>query len=285
MTEIDLNIERNKTHFDKQLSEVNLEAIKKKVENYEDFFADATKTDAGWVGFYYGGFREKLRGTRVLDLGCGRGLNTLLMAKFGAEVVAIDISEESPRIINQLSKELGLSDKVTAYAGDFRELSFAPRSFDFIVGQAFLHHLVDELEDEILSKTSRLLKLQGEARFVEPAVNSKLLDQIRWLIPVPHRPSILQKNSFSRWKANDSHPVRDNSSKHYIQVGKKYFEEAEIIPYGGIDRLYRFLPRTDFTREFRRWAFHLERRLPGALNMKIARVQTILYKKPRNTLV
>jgi 2-polyprenyl-3-methyl-5-hydroxy-6-metoxy-1,4-benzoquinol methylase len=273
----------NKNHWDKLLKGENLEAIKRKVEHHEAFLADATRTDAGWVGMYYGGFQHKIKGSRILELGCGRGLNALIMAKLGAEVVAVDVAEESPKIIDHLSQELGLSDRVTAFAGDFRLFSFALQSFDFIIGQAFLHHLVHELEDEILYKCSILLKPHGEARFMESAENSKLLDQIRWLVPVPNRPSILQKRRFAQWKENDSHPIRDNSSQHFTQIGKKYFKDVEVIPYGGIDRFYRLFPRTELTRAFRRWAFRFEKKLPKVINMKIARAQTIIYKTPKNT--
>ena len=189
MMTLEVNVERNKEHYDNLYSRVDLEVLRHKIQNYEDFLAVATETDAGWVGLYHGGFKEKLNERKVLELGCGKGLNALIMAVLGAEVVAIDISEESSQVINRLSQELGLSSRVEAYSGDFRHLSFPPRSFDFVVGQAFLHHLVHELEDVALCQISQILKTHGEARFVEPAVNSKFLDQIRWLVPVPGRPS------------------------------------------------------------------------------------------------
>jgi SAM-dependent methyltransferase len=281
MTKIEANITRNQRNYDNVYSKLDLGDLRKKIENYEGFLSVATKTDAGWVGLYHGEFKKKVNGQKVLELGCGKGLNALIMAALGAEVVAIDISEESSQMINRLSQELGLSSRVEAYSCDFRHLSFPPRSFDFVVGQAFLHHLVRELEDVALCQISQILKSHGEARFVEPAVNSKFLDQIRWLIPVRGRPSILQKKAFSIWKDGDCHPERVHSSDHYLKAGRKYFEEIEIVPYGGIDRLYRFFPRTELTRRLRRLAFKLEKRIPRTLNMRIARAQTIIYRKPR----
>ena len=275
------SIEKNRSHHNDLYSRADLKALMRKIENYEVFLADAATTDASWVGLYVKGIKQQLRGATVLELGCGRGLNALIMAALGAEVTAIDISEESAKIVRLLSQALELSTRITAYSGDFRKMWFAPRSFDFVVGKAFLHHLVYELEEEILSKVSDVLKPEGEARFVEPAVNSKLLDQIRWLIPVSGRPSVLQKKAFYNWKKHDVHPERNNSSDHYRRLARRYFQEVEIIPYGGIERCYRFFPNGALTRKFRRWAFRIEKKLPPSFNMRIARCQTIICHKPK----
>ncbi len=276
------NIDRNRRLFNQRYSGVDLSLLLHRVENHERFLADATVTDAGWVSFYYGDFRQRLKGARVLELGCGNGLNALIMAKHGASVVAIDIAEEGPQTLKRLAKAAGLSARIETHAGDFRELSFEPRSFDFVVGQAFLHHLTHDLEDEILRRSASLVKPDGEARFAEPAINSKTLDQMRWLVPVPGRPSILSRKAFARWRDADAHPARDNSTAHFEAVGRRYFDEVEIVTMGGIDRLYRFFPRKEATRRFRRWAWRFERRLPERLNRTIARIQTVMYRKPRS---
>ena len=49
------------------------------------------------------------------------------------------------------------------------------------MGKAFLHHLTHEDEALYLSKVAALLREGGEARFVEPAVNSRILDSVRTL--------------------------------------------------------------------------------------------------------
>jgi 2-polyprenyl-3-methyl-5-hydroxy-6-metoxy-1,4-benzoquinol methylase len=282
MIPTDENISKNRSYYNMRYSKVNLEAQKRKVLDYENFLDDVTQTDGWWAGLYYGGFKERINGAKVLELGCGAGLNALIMAMLGADVVATDISEVAVGGLVNLIQELQISSKISALSGHLRELSLTTRSFDFIVGRGFLSHLNHESEDGILSKASQLLTTQGEARFLEPAVNSNLLDRIQWLIPAHERPSILQRRAFSQWKEVDPHPVRDNSSKHYFAVGKKYFEEVEIIPYGGIERFYRVIPQTKLRREFRRWALRLERRLPKMLNLSIATGQTIIYRKPRS---
>src|SRR5262249_7796197 len=161
---------------------------------------------------------EAIRGKRVIEIGCGDGINALIMAVLGADVIANDISRESERLVREASAQLRLSN-VRAISGDFTQLDLPLRSFDFVVVKALLHHLTHECEDQYLARIARLLTCEGEARFFEPAINSEILDKIRWLVPAPSRPSILQKKAYARWKAEDPHPERDNSSTHYISNG------------------------------------------------------------------
>src|SRR5690606_36048904 len=120
--------------------------------------------------------------------------------------------------------------------GDFLRNELASKSFDFVIGKAFLHHLSLPVEKEFLKEAGRLLKPNGEARFFEPAVNSKILDFIRWYIPVKDRPSKLDREAFKKWTEMDPHPDRSFSSKHWMKVGKEIFEEVSIIPIGTLER-------------------------------------------------
>lgn len=274
------NVAKNTEHYDQKYRSTNVGCVVKIASNYENFLADAIKTDTSWHGLYQDGFAEQLSGKRVLELGCGDGLNAIIMAKLGAEVVANDISSESGRIIIQAAKELGLNN-IRPMTGDFAEVPIEDRSFDFVVGKAFLHHLTMELESEYLQKVSRILKRDGEARFFEPAVNSRLLDDLRWMVPVPGRPSSLSRKAFSAWKELDPHPDRDNSSRHYQNQGEKYFQKVHVRPIGSIERLCRLMPKGKFNRSYRRWAHRTEAFLPMFFRRFAARSQFIVYRIPR----
>jgi SAM-dependent methyltransferase len=276
-----VNLDVNKQHYDHSYSDVDVSAIVAKVRNVERFLDDATVTDATWVALYQGDFRSRLRGADVLELGAGNGLNALVMAALGARVVAVDISEATPRIIADAAARLTLSGSITALAGDFADMHFPRDSFDFVVGKAFLHHLTHEVEDRYLRNTAAVLRATGEARFTEPAINSRMLDAMRWMVPVPGRPSRLNARAWAKYKAEDPHPDRDNSSRHYRVAGLKYFQEVRTIPLGGLHRLYRLLPQGEFNRVFRRAAFRAERLLPAPLQSKIAEGQLVLLRQPR----
>ncbi|MBL8291801.1 MAG: class I SAM-dependent methyltransferase [Bryobacterales bacterium] len=282
MQDTKLNISTNREHYDHNYAQVNAEALVAQIRDLKRFFDDATKTSTSWHGFYHGGFAERLGRKRVLELGCGDGLNALIMASFGAEVVAVDISHESGRILREASCELQI-EGLCVIVGDFATIPFEPHSFDFVVGKAFLHHLTHDLEDNYVAKAACLLKPCGEARFFEPAVNSRLLDALRWMIPVPGRPSILMKRRFRKWKELDPHPERDNSSDHFRRLGTKYFDSVDIVPVGSLERLCRLMPQGSFNRGFRRWAHRAELWLPMYLRMKAARSQLIVFRRPRHS--
>jgi 2-polyprenyl-3-methyl-5-hydroxy-6-metoxy-1,4-benzoquinol methylase len=273
---------RNKRHYDRYLRGVHPHALVEKVRDVEEFLRDATRTDTSWAALYCGDFARRLKRTRVLEVGAGDGLNALVMAALGAEVTCVDISEETPPLVRAAAEELGLGSQIHALSGDFTEMGLdVPLAFDFVVGKAFLHHLTHEQEARCLQRAADSLKPGGEARFAEPAVNSRLLDACRWLVSVPGRPSRLDRVAFRAYQDADPHPVRDNSSAHYVREGARFFERVEIVPVGGLERFERLLPNSAFHRRFRRGALRAEHWLPYAVQLKLARAQTIVLSSPR----
>ena len=279
----DKNTLKNEKHYDKLYAKINIQKILKKIEKLEDFINDVTQTDTSWVGLYHGRFQNQLKGKKVLELGCGDCTNAAVMAAYGAEVYANDISRKSGEIIKKLNANYKFKSKIKFIEGDFLKSEINNDFYDIVVGKAFVHHLTNEQEIEFTEKIVSILKSNGVVRYFEPAVNNKFLDYLRWLTPVPGRPSILQKEKFKKWKINDPHPERDNSSKHYEEIGNKYFKETKIVPIGSIERFHRILPKK-YSRGFRRFAFRLEKKLPNSLNLSITRSHLIEYKHPKKTI-
>lgn len=273
---------KNKEHYDALYAKVDVRQLVCRIRNLEHFLTDAVATDTSWHGLYHGELRRRLASLRVLELGAGDGLNALVMAALGADVVAVDISEVTPAILRKAASQLGLDNRVTGYAGDFLSMNnFLPGTFDLVVGKAFLHHLDPATESRFLRKSAEMLKPAGEARFVEPAVNSALLDMLRYVTPVPGRPSSLNRSAFQAWKDADPHPARDNSSGHFREAAGKEFGKVDIVCFGCIERFERFWPQGRMCRAFRRLAFRLERLLPRGCNELFARTQVIICREPR----
>ncbi len=275
------SILRNKDYYNERYAALDVASVAAKVRNATDFISRATREHTSWHGLYYGGLQYRLDNIHILELGAGDGLNALLMAALGAKcVVAVEISEVAGKFIEAAARETNLSDRVEVAVGDFATMSLDPQNFDLIVGKAFLHHLTHDIEEAYLERCAALLKLDGEARFFEPAINSRILDYLRWLIPVPGRPSRLNRAAFREWQAASPEPPRDNSSSHYRSVGARYFGTVEITPIGGLERFHRFLPPGKVSQSFRRAAFRVEERIPPALHLKVARSQLIVYRQP-----
>jgi SAM-dependent methyltransferase len=273
---------RNKEHFDALYAKADVRSLVDRIRNLDHFLSDATATDASWHGLYFGGLRGKLSGLRVLELGPGDGLNALAMAALGAEVVAIDVSEWTPVLLREASSELGLLGRVCAHAGDFLAMGdFLPCTFDLVVGKWFLHHLDHVTEASYLRKTASLLKPAGEARFFEPATNCPVLERLGYLMPVPERPSLLNRSAFRAWREADRHPDRDNSSAHFREAARKEFGRVEIVCTGCLERFHRLLPKGKLKRAYKRSALRRERLLPTCCAELFARAQLIICKEPK----
>jgi 2-polyprenyl-3-methyl-5-hydroxy-6-metoxy-1,4-benzoquinol methylase len=276
------NTLKNESHYDKIYQKINIKNTLNRINNLDEFLLDATQTDTSWVGMYYDNFQDNIKGKKILELGCGDCLNAAVMAALGAEVYANDISQYSGKIIEKLNANYQFKNPIQFVSGDFLKSNLPSNFFDIIVGKAFVHHLTHEQEIQFTEIIVDILKPNGIVRYFEPAINSKTLDKIRWLIPVSGRPSSLQTEKFKEWKANDPHPDRDNSSYHYKLVGAKYFEHTKIVPIGSIERFHRILPKKN-NRKFRRLAFKLEKYLPEKLNLKLTRSHLIEYRNPKKS--
>lgn len=274
------NTLKNEKHYDKKYSKIDIQHILNKIKNLEGFMDDATQTDTSWVGLYHGDFQNQLKGKKVLELGCGDCTNSAVMAAYGADVYANDISHKSGEIIKKLNISYKFEFKIKFVEGNFLNSEITDDFYDIVIGKAFVHHLTHDQEVDFIEKIVSILKSNGIVRYFEPAVNNKFLDYLRWLTPVSGRPSKIQIKKFEKWKLNDPHPDRDNSSKHYEKIGHKYFQDTKIVPIGSIERFHRILPKK-YNRKFRRFAFRLEKKLPNSLNLSMARSHLIEYKNPK----
>jgi 2-polyprenyl-3-methyl-5-hydroxy-6-metoxy-1,4-benzoquinol methylase len=281
-TRTEMNTQKNEVYYDDLYSQTNIQHILDIINDIEGFLKVATTTHISWVGLYLNNFQAELKGKKVLEMGCGDCANAAVMAVLGAEVYANDISSESGRIIEKLNNSYAFEKPIQFIYGDFLKADMPENFFDIIVGKAFVHHLTNDQEIEFTEKNVRILKSDGQVRYQEPAVNNKILDAIRWAIPMKDRPAKWQKAEYKVWKETiDMHPIRDNSSANYRRIGKKYFEKTEIYCIGSIEKLERLIPVGEFNRKFRRFAFRLEKWLPGFFRNAFARSQVVIYKNPK----
>jgi SAM-dependent methyltransferase len=96
-----------------------------------------------------------------LDIGCGEGHNTRLLARRGAQVTAIDIAEGFIDYARQAEADepLGVDYRVASAV----ELPFADATFDFATG--FMSFMDIPETDKVLSEAFRVLKPGGFLQF------------------------------------------------------------------------------------------------------------------------
>ncbi len=127
-----------------------------------------------------------VRGKTVVDLGCGSGINSLILARRGARVIGVDISESLLRMALKRATANQLEQSTHFVASSAHDLSLKEESADVVLGIAILHHLDLRL---IADETWRLLKKGGRAIFQEPIRNSRVLRALRRAVPY-HAPDI-----------------------------------------------------------------------------------------------
>lgn len=104
----------------------------------------------------------KLKGMKVLELGCRTALYSNLAIHFGASlVVSLDLSAEGLRLAKRLSKSLG--HDVTLIRGDAENLPFRDESFDGVMSLWLLEHLPNP--QATLRETFRTLSRGGGFSF------------------------------------------------------------------------------------------------------------------------
>jgi 2-polyprenyl-3-methyl-5-hydroxy-6-metoxy-1,4-benzoquinol methylase len=78
------------------------------------------------------------RNTRVLDLGCGGGAHTWLLAREGFDTYGIDGSESAIRQAKSLLDDSGVTAQLRV--GDFSRLDYPPESFDAVIDSGAIQH-------------------------------------------------------------------------------------------------------------------------------------------------
>jgi len=124
-----------------------------------------------------------LNAKRVLDVGCGDGTNAVILAKLGADVTGIDVSQGAIDAAGRRADINGVATRTRFVCAPLELAQFEPRSFDVIWGEAILHHLLADL-DATLVRLMRWAKPDATVLFAEPVVLSQGLRRLRQLLPI-----------------------------------------------------------------------------------------------------
>jgi 2-polyprenyl-3-methyl-5-hydroxy-6-metoxy-1,4-benzoquinol methylase len=96
-------------------------------------------------------------GKKVLEIGCGSGIDSLEFARNGAIVTATDITDNAVTLTRNLVNEAGY--KLNVVRTPSLELPFESAAFDCVYSYGVLHHIPDV--DKKIDEISRVLKPNG----------------------------------------------------------------------------------------------------------------------------
>lgn len=108
---------------------------------------------------------------KVLDLGCGDGLNIKILKQMGVRnIVGVDISKFLLKLAQKNNPD------VKFYLASVDDLPFDSFSFDIVLADSVFHHLIGFSKS--LKEIERVLKRRGRLYFIDPhkSIIRKLLD-------------------------------------------------------------------------------------------------------------
>jgi len=124
-----------------------------------------------------------LKGKTLLDVGCGDGLNAVMLAKMGANVTGIDVSPKAIELARRRGEVNGVTDRLSLLAAPLETADLPPDTFDLVWADGILHHVLDDLE-LVLDRLTRWVKPDGLLVFAEPVNLFHAMRRLRFMIPV-----------------------------------------------------------------------------------------------------
>ena len=195
-----------------------------------------------------------LREKRVLEVGCGWGRLSALIAERCGSLVGIDPNSESITTAQQRLLERSLTNAVFA-VGSAERLDFADNSFDVVFFSLSFHHVPIELMPRAIDEALRVVKKDGYIVFLEPAMDGSFFDAEK-LFGTGDEDE--DKEKVAAYRAMLEHPklrlvqeIPDETVFHFDSVDD-YIES--MLPTRNRDQIRLFLEERDFT-------FRAERRI------------------------
>ncbi len=153
-------------------------------EEFEDILArkELWEMDIGnkWVGitekYWWEKYTGRIRGRRVLEIGCGVNYITSYLLRSGNDVLSFDICKASIDYQSKLLEQTGVArDRLTVAVANAEQVEL-PGEFDYVDINNVLHHIYDKRA--ALERAFRALKPGGQVLIVEP----NYFYPLRWII-------------------------------------------------------------------------------------------------------
>ncbi len=102
---------------------------------------------------------EDLKGKRVLEIGCGAGLVSSHISRAGADLCAIDLTDQAIKMTTKRFEMMGLTGDIRQM--DAENLEFPDASMDAVVSWGVIHHSGNMVA--IIKEIHRVLRPGGKA--------------------------------------------------------------------------------------------------------------------------
>lgn len=167
-----------------------------------------------------------LVGRSVLDVGCGEGGDTILLARLGAaRVVGVDLSARAIELARRRAALDGVSDRVDFVNAPVETAALGDGAFDVVWCNSILHHVTDDL-DRVMRNLVRWARPGGLLSFCEPVARSRSLRRLRLLLPI---------------RAGDATPDERPLEERDLTIVRRHVPDLSLRHFGMLGRIDSFV--------------------------------------------
>ena len=171
----------------------------------------------------------KIKGKRILDVGCGGGIFSESLAKLGANVTGIDLADSSLNVAINHAKKSNLN--ISYKNIDIESLSEKqPNSFDIVVCFELLEHVPNP--KSIISSCNKIVANSGDLFFstINRNIKSYLLaiviaEKLLNMIPkgTHEYQKLIRPSELISWSRKEKLILKDITGLHYNPINDNYF--------------------------------------------------------------
>lgn len=155
---------------------------------------------------------------RILEIACGTGRFTVMLAERGADIVGLDISGPMLQQGREKARTAGVADQLEFLRGDAGRLPFPDDHFDAVFAMRFFH-----LADTPAAFMSEMRRVSSDQVFFDTFNRFSTRSLYNWMLPMGSR-------LYSRWEVN--------RLLNEVGLGLSNVEHDWLLPYG----FYRQVP-------------------------------------------
>lgn len=166
--------------------------------------------------------------TKVLDLGCGVGNDSLYLTEKGFDVIACDYSDIA---IEKINKEF--NNVETKIVDISKRLPFEDNSFDLIIADLSLHYFDEKTTIAIMKEIKRILKPNGH-----------LLARVNSVEDINHgagQGKKLEENFYYVEGYNKRFFTIQDAVKFFSIIGDTKVKEADMLRYSKPKKVFEIL--------------------------------------------
>ena len=172
----------------------------------------------------------KLKGTRVLDIGCGGGILSDSMARRGASVLGIDLASKPLKVAKLHALEAGTENVAYREVAAEALAAEGPASFDTVTCMEMLEHVPDP--SSIVHACATLVKPGGWVFFSTINRNAKAFlfaivgaEHVLQLLPkgTHEYARFIKPSELAHWCRNAGLELDDTRGMEYNPITKRYW--------------------------------------------------------------